>query len=229
MAAAGLASALRRAGWDGRLWFRVRGTGIKVRGDVDNCEVRGRRVLWSSARRNPRPAAPSPRKTRFIARRAALVPLPRAHQTGYHTAFSLPASALRAAVDTVAGRGQGVRARALEVERTPNAAGMTWMQCLKRVFDIDSEDPPPVWWQAPGHCEPRGRRVHRAVVVHRGSALKTTFCETLCATRGAAAVFALKPHAFRPTPRRRPPLRGTSRIRSAPRATTDGAFSDQAG
>jgi hypothetical protein len=73
----------------------------------------------------------------FIARLAALVPSPRAHQTRYHGVFA-PGSALRAAV-TPSGRGRGRRAKPAEEERVRKAAGMSWMQRLKRVFAIDIE------------------------------------------------------------------------------------------
>jgi hypothetical protein len=73
----------------------------------------------------------------FIARLAALVPSPRAHQTRYHGVFA-PGGALRAAV-TPSGRGRGARAKSTEKERAPRAAGMNWMQRLKRAFAIDIE------------------------------------------------------------------------------------------
>jgi hypothetical protein len=73
----------------------------------------------------------------FIARLAALVPSPRAHQSRYHGVFA-PGSALRAAV-TPSGRGLGAAAKPTEKERAPKAPRMTWMQRLKRVFAIDIE------------------------------------------------------------------------------------------
>jgi hypothetical protein len=77
----------------------------------------------------------------FLARLAALVPLPRVHLTRYHGVFA-PASTLRAAV-TAAGRGRGatVQPEAAEaIQPAPSRhVALTWMQRLKRVFAIDIE------------------------------------------------------------------------------------------
>lgn len=70
----------------------------------------------------------------FLARLAALVPLPRVHLTRFHGLFA-PHARLRAAI-TPAGRGGGgVSAQ----PRPPKHHAMGWMQRLKRAFRIDIE------------------------------------------------------------------------------------------
>lgn len=74
----------------------------------------------------------------FLARLAALVPLPRVHLTRYHGVFA-PHAALRAGI-TPAGRGVGARSRVTEAERpTPQHVALSWARRLKRVFGIDIE------------------------------------------------------------------------------------------
>jgi hypothetical protein len=74
----------------------------------------------------------------FVARLAALVPLPRAHLTRFHGVFAAHA-ALRAAI-TPAGRGTGARERAAAVEPpTPKDVRMNWARRLTRVFGIEIE------------------------------------------------------------------------------------------
>jgi hypothetical protein len=80
----------------------------------------------------------------FIARLAALVPIPRVNLTRYHGVFA-PNSAHRAQV-TKAQRGRGARGHAAAEtdDRTPaqRRASMSWAQRLKRVFGIDIETCP---------------------------------------------------------------------------------------
>ncbi|HEX7013262.1 MAG TPA: transposase [Steroidobacteraceae bacterium] len=72
----------------------------------------------------------------FLARLAALVPLPGVHFTRYHGVFA-PASALRGAV-TPAGRGRGAPPEHMSAPPQPDKhVSMNWMQRLKRVFSID--------------------------------------------------------------------------------------------
>src|SRR5690606_5524010 len=72
----------------------------------------------------------------FLARLAALVPLPRTHLTRFHGVFA-PASRLRGAV-TPARRGRGgSRPPASTEPPAPKHVSTTWMQRLKRVFAID--------------------------------------------------------------------------------------------
>jgi hypothetical protein len=74
----------------------------------------------------------------FMARLAALVPMPRKHLTCYHGVFA-PHSALRAAV-TPAGRGPGAHRRAGTAESPPpRHLALTWARRLKRVFGIEIE------------------------------------------------------------------------------------------
>lgn len=74
----------------------------------------------------------------FLARLAALVPLPRAHLTRYHGVFA-PHSRLRPLI-TPAGRGAGARERAAaEGSGVSKHVALTWMQRLKRVFAIEIE------------------------------------------------------------------------------------------
>jgi hypothetical protein len=74
----------------------------------------------------------------FLARLAALAPLPRVHSTRYHGVFA-PASTLRGAV-TPAGRGRGLPPEPATAEPQPaKHVSITWMQRLKRVFAIDIE------------------------------------------------------------------------------------------
>ena len=67
----------------------------------------------------------------FLARLAALVPLPRVHLTRFHGLFA-PHSRLRAAI-TPAGRGGTAQ------PQSPKHHAMRWMQRLKRAFRIDIE------------------------------------------------------------------------------------------
>ena len=80
----------------------------------------------------------------FIARLAALVPKPRVNLTRFHGVFA-PNSKQRARV-TPARRGvKAVRVRRQRIwmnRQRPNAAAMTWVQRLKRVFGIDIETCP---------------------------------------------------------------------------------------
>ncbi len=77
----------------------------------------------------------------FIARLAALVPKPRVNLTRFHGVFA-PNSKHRAPV-TPARRGKGNKTKTLDEPQaqTPAAchAAMTWVQRLKRVFNIDIE------------------------------------------------------------------------------------------
>ena len=76
----------------------------------------------------------------FIARLAALVPKPRVNLTRFHGVFA-PNSKYRALV-TPAKRGKGgKKAKATDEPPTPaeHHAAMTWVQRLKRVFNIDIE------------------------------------------------------------------------------------------
>ncbi len=74
----------------------------------------------------------------FLARLAALVPLPGVNLTRYHGVFA-PASALRGAV-TPAGRGRSTLPEKKGVKPQPaKHASMNWMQRLKRVFCIEIE------------------------------------------------------------------------------------------
>jgi hypothetical protein len=74
----------------------------------------------------------------LVARRAALVPPPRAHLTRYHGVFA-PHAAPRAAL-TPAGRGPGARRRAGMAESpTPPHVAMNWARRLQRVFGIEIE------------------------------------------------------------------------------------------
>ena len=74
----------------------------------------------------------------FIARLAALVPLPRVHLTRFHGVFAAHA-ALRAAI-TPAGRGTGAQKRAAAPQRPrPKDIRMNWARRLKRVFGIEIE------------------------------------------------------------------------------------------
>jgi hypothetical protein len=77
----------------------------------------------------------------FIARLAALVPKPRVNLTRFHGVFA-PNSKHRIHV-TPAKRGRGRKAHQQQPwdEKTPTErhAAMTWMQRLKRVFNIDVE------------------------------------------------------------------------------------------
>ena len=72
----------------------------------------------------------------FLARLAALVPLPRVHLTRYHGVFA-SASTLRGAV-TPAGRDRGAPPTHISAQPQPaKHVSMTWMQRLKRVFAIE--------------------------------------------------------------------------------------------
>ena len=77
----------------------------------------------------------------FIARLAALVPMPRVNLTRFHGVFA-PNSKHRALV-TPAKRGKGNKRKALDAaqEKTPveRRTVMSWAQRLKRVFNIDIE------------------------------------------------------------------------------------------
>jgi len=70
----------------------------------------------------------------FIARLAALVPKPRAHLTRYHGVFAT-ASPDRAQIVP----GAGAVAERSEAAAIDRHQGMSWAQCLKRVFAIDIE------------------------------------------------------------------------------------------
>jgi len=78
----------------------------------------------------------------FIARLAALVPKPRVNLTRFHGVFA-PNSKHRIHV-TPAKRGKGRKAQSGQAwtDKTPGErhVAMTWMQRLKRVFDIDIEN-----------------------------------------------------------------------------------------
>jgi hypothetical protein len=77
----------------------------------------------------------------FIARLAALVPKPRVNLTRFHGVFA-PNSKYRIHV-TPAKRGKGRKVQSTQVwkDKTPaeRHVAMTWMQRLKRVFNIDIE------------------------------------------------------------------------------------------
>jgi len=72
----------------------------------------------------------------FIARLAALVPLPRVHLTRFHGVFAAHA-ALRAAI-TPAGR-RAWEKRAAAQPPTPKDIRMNWARRLRRVFGIEIE------------------------------------------------------------------------------------------
>ena len=70
----------------------------------------------------------------FLARLAALVPLPRAHLTRYHGVFA-PRSRWRGQVVPGQRGGPG----STEAPPEPRPGAMSWMQRLKRVFAICPE------------------------------------------------------------------------------------------
>jgi len=70
----------------------------------------------------------------FIARLAALVPKPRAHLTRYHAVFA-PASSDRA---RVVPRTRAAASECGEASATGRQRALTWAQCLKGVFAIET-------------------------------------------------------------------------------------------
>ena len=71
----------------------------------------------------------------FMQRLAALVPRPRLHLIRFHGVLA-PYAKLRAAITPQSGHKHGAP---VHEHAHGNAAGMSWAQLLKRVFDIDVE------------------------------------------------------------------------------------------
>jgi len=76
----------------------------------------------------------------FIARLAALIPRPRTHQVRYHGIFAPNAHRRRLVVPSPAALSSPTTAEETEAPRP--CIPMSWMQRLRRVFDIDLSECP---------------------------------------------------------------------------------------